>query len=76
MSQRRQPQGGKVADPAWRTERGRKGGLASRATYRARVERDADRFSSKGTAYAAGYRRGYQTAMAWWRRRSQRKASA
>lgn len=58
--------------PNWQTSRGRLGGLAARDTYARRRTEIGDRYATKGDAYAAGYRRGYMTAMVWWRRRSRR----
>ena len=75
MIRRQRPQGGKVLDPAWRHARGLKGGAASRASYTRRREQEAERFATKGVAYVAGYRRGYQTAMVWWRRKLLKVAS-
>lgn len=69
MAPRRKPQGGKLLDPQWRHQRGVTAGAASRASYERRREAEGARFATKGVAYAAGYRRGYQSAFAWWRRK-------
>lgn len=72
----RRPQGGKCADPIWRQERARKAGIASRAAVHARFEATAAKYSTKGIAYAAGYRVGYTAAMHWWQRKIQRERKA
>lgn len=73
---RRAPQTGKVLDPAWRQARGRKGGAAARATYERRRRERGERFATKGDAFAAGYRAGYRTAIAWWARKYRRELTA
>ncbi len=58
-----------VMDAGWRHRRAVEAGKKSRESYRRRQETEAEKYATKGVAYAAGYRRGYQTAMAWARRR-------
>lgn len=72
----RRPLGGKAADPIWRQERARKAGIAAREAHRRRYEARAERYATKGVAYAAGYKTGYQAAMHWWQRKYQRERRA
>lgn len=74
MTRRRAPQGGKCADPAWRHARAVKANTAARARYERDRETAGERYATKGVAYVAGYRHGYQTAMRWWARRAARDA--
>lgn len=69
---RRRPQGGKLADPAFRHERAMRAGAAARRLYLQRSLERADGFPSKAAAYTAGYRTGYHRAMAWWKQRVKR----
>lgn len=65
----------KLDDPVWRHERAKKAGAGNRARHHAaRMERGR-RYQTKGHAFAAGYRLGYQKAMAWWRRKYQTEAA-
>lgn len=63
---------GVVRDAAWRHGRAVAAGAATRLVYRRRALEQAERFATKSAAYAAGYRRGYQTAMGWWKRKTAR----
>lgn len=58
------------------TERARKAGLGNRARCEAARKAKGSRYATKGDAYAAGYRSGYQTAMAWWQRKYQTERAA
>jgi hypothetical protein len=55
--------------PIVRHTRAVKAGNAARLAHRKSAIARAERFPDKGIAYAAGYRSGYQTASAWWRRK-------
>lgn len=65
---------GKLSDPQWRQERARKAvaaNQAAREAYRAQI---GERYPSKGDAYQAGYRLGYQVAVR--RERARQRAAA
>lgn len=62
-----------VRDAVWRHRRALAAGAASRKTYRRRSLELGKQFKTKSAAYAAGYRRGYQSAMCWWKRKAERE---
>lgn len=59
----RQPQGGKLNDPAWRQARSAAAVTALRAAAEQSREERGERYATKGEAYAAGYRMGYNVAL-------------
>ncbi len=56
----------RLMDSVWKSV------AANRAGHARTREAKAERFATKGVAYVAGYRAGYNTAMRWWRERERR----
>ena len=59
-------------DPAVRHARAVKASAVARANHARRRLALGETFPTKGHAYAAGYRQGYQRASAWWRHKTQK----